>query len=133
MQPLSRKRLLSMRADTIDAAKEASINQIVNQIYHQVMVKSRTEETKYVHILERNIVGKTGLSDSTGKEIDITIADIRDQLIIELKIMFPDCKIEYIERSPSNDIFTPTRQTLHLKPGQDGKNRAIVIDWSMDG
>jgi hypothetical protein len=133
MQPLSRKRLLSMRADTIEAAKEASINQIVEQIYHQVLIKSRTEETKYVHILERNLLRKTGIRDSTGKEIDITVADIRDQLIIELKIMFPDCKIEYIERSPSNDIFTPPRRAVLLNPGQDGINRAIVIDWSMDG
>jgi hypothetical protein len=131
MQPLSRTRLLSMRADTIEAAKEESINQIVRQIYPHVIAKSRTEETKYVHILERNIVGNTGLSDSTGKEIVITIDDIRDQLIIELKIMFPDCKVEYVERSPSNDIFTPTR-AVHLKPGRDGKNRAIVIDWNMD-
>jgi hypothetical protein len=131
MEPLSRTRLLSMRADTIAAAKKASINEIVQYIYNQVLAKSRTEETKYVHILQRYIVRNTGLTDSTGKEIIITIDDIRDQLLDELKRMFPDCKIEYIERKPSNDIFTPARHA-RFNPGQDGKNRAITIDWSMD-
>jgi hypothetical protein len=81
--------------------------------------------------LLRHNVGNTGLTDSTGKEIIITIDDIREQILEELKRMFPDCKIEYIEQSPSTDIFTPARHA-RFNPGQDGKNRAIVIDWSMD-
>lgn len=121
-----------MRADHIASAKKSSVNQIVQQIYQQVSRKCLTEETKYVHILERYMVDKTGLSDSSGKEINITIDDIRDQLIEELKRMFTDCKIEYIEQSPSADIFTSRRHAPVLKPGQDGKNRAITIDWSMD-
>ena len=132
MEPLSRTRLLSMRADHIAAVKKASVHQIVQQIYQQVSRKSLTEETKHVDILERYVVNKTGLTDSAGKEINITIDDIRDQLIEELKRMFPDCKIEYIERTPSHDIFSSPRHAPVQKPGQDGKNRAIVIDWSTD-
>lgn len=132
MEPLSRTRLLSMRADHIATTKKSSVYQIVYQIYQQVSRKSLTEETKHVHILERYVVDKTGLTDSVGKEINITIDDIRDQLLDELKRMFPDCKIEYIEQSPSADIFASRRQAPLLKPGQDGKNRAITIDWSMD-
>jgi hypothetical protein len=132
MEPLSRTRLLSMRADTITAAKKGSVYQIARDIYQQIQRKSLTEETKYVHILERYHVGNTGLTDSTGKEIIITIDDIREQLIDELKRMFPDCKIEYIVQSPTADIFASRRQAPLLKPGQDGKNRAITIDWSMD-
>lgn len=132
MEPLSRSRLLSMRAKFICEAKKEVTLQIISQIYQQVSRKCLTEETKYVHILERYILAKTGLSDSTGKEINITIDDIRIQLLDDLGHMFPDCKIEYVEQSPSANIFTTPRQTPILKPGQDGKNRAIVIDWSMD-
>ena len=132
MEPLSRTRLLSMRADTIAAAKKSSVDKIVQQMWQQVLVKSRTLETRYVHILGRHNVGNTGLTDSTGNEIIITIDDIREQLLEEIKRMFPDCKIDYIEQSPSADIFASRRQAPLLKPGQDDKNRAIVIDWSMD-
>ena len=133
MEPLSRARLLSMRADTIATAKKSSVYQIVHQIYQQVMVKSRTEETKYVHILKHYNVGHTGLTDSSGKEIIITISDIHDQLTEELKRMFPDCKVKYIEQKPSEDIFGAVHyRDPRLEPGHDGKNRAVVIDWSMD-
>jgi hypothetical protein len=132
MEPLSRTRLLSMRANCIAASKKQSVNQIIQQIYQHVSRKSLTEETKYIHILELYILAKTGLSDSAGKEIYITFDDIRGQLFDELGRMFPDCKIEYVEESPPTNIFTTPRQAPILKPGQDGKNRAIVIDWSMD-
>jgi hypothetical protein len=138
MEPLSRSTLQTLRADMILQAKERVVDHVVSTIRSNVRSTALLgNSTKYVHILTP-IVGHAGCIDSQLAKVNIHIDDIKEPLMKELRNKFPDCKVEYIERKPAppmEDIFSsdprfavaPVRRKGN---GDDGIDRAIVVDWS---
>jgi hypothetical protein len=129
MIPISRHELQSLRNEHIAKMKSQTVQSIVSQIQTFVRQKALKGEMKYVQVLDY-IVGTTGLIDPTKphEKPTITITDIREELLDELRRFLIDCKIEYIERHPTDDIFGPSGR--RQKPNSDGIDRAILIDWT---
>lgn len=137
MEPLSRSKLQTLRADMIQQARERNIDHLVSIVYQKARGIALTGGgTKYAHILNP-IVGHAGCIDSQLHDVPIHIEEIKDSLLKELRNKFPDCKVEYVERKPVpiDDIFSSDpRFSSRVAPpntkGGDGIDRAIVVDWS---
>lgn len=82
---------------------------------------TKGDDSKYVHIIKHNRVG----SIHVGREIEITIDDVKERVLTELRRLFPGCGVIYVERKPEADIFSGARPKTH------GIDRAFVVDWSV--
>jgi hypothetical protein len=126
MNPIPITKLQTMHDDMIAMHKLEIAKPIVTNIYSFVKNTATIgKETKYVHIIEQHTFKSHG-------EKTITIDDIKDHILSELKRLFPGCNVIYVERKPDADIFSVSYEYDPRRPDRksDKVKRAFVVDWS---
>jgi len=122
MEPITSAKLRSMHDDRFADNVQQNVNDIVRQIYNKVIMSATNgATTKCVHIVPGVVVGRF-------LEKDITIEHVKDHVVAELRRLFPDSNILFVERRPDADIFSTGRRPV-AKPHSDGVDRAFVVDW----
>jgi len=120
IQPISKNDLQQLKAKTDEQNRLNHINQIVNNIYSTVINQAKTQTiTSYKHQLQH---------DPSFYEKN------KDDIINNLKTLFPDCSIDYKMLSRGNDgqMHDITNIDEKMKPfiNRQHAQAHIVIDWS---
>ena len=122
IQPISKNDLQQLKAKTDEQNRLNNINQIVNTIYSNVTNQAKTQTiTSYKHQLQQQFD-------------PIFCEKNKDDIINNLKILFPDCSIDYKMLSRGNDgqMHDITNIDEKMKPfiNRQHAQAHIVIDWS---
>jgi hypothetical protein len=120
-QPFSRNDLQQLKSKTDEQNRLYQINQIVNQIYCNVINRARTQTiTSYNYEMHR---GSKQFYENN-----------KDDIISGLKTLFPDCSIDYKMLSRGNDgkMYDITNIDEKMRPfiNRQYDQAHIVVDWS---
>lgn len=128
MEPISATKLQTMRHDMIVSAKQDIANQLIRDIYNNVRpVAVRGESTQYIHPVQYYT-----LRDDSHIKFKITLDDVKELILSDLKRLFPGCKVTFVERHPDPiEIAIFDSRRIHGDRSND-IYRAFVIDWSED-
>ena len=127
-QPISRADLQQLKAKTDEQNRLNQINNIVNQIYSIVINQASMKSiTSYNHQIQQQFI-QSHIHNPTFYEKN------KDDIIIGLKTLFPDCSVDYKMLSRGNDgqMYDITNIDEKMKPFINRQNDQayIVIDWS---
>jgi hypothetical protein len=125
MEPISRDQMAGMCESAIEQEKNSAAQRIISTIYSQARITAMSGKKKYIHIQKGRSVGRISFLEPP---CDISFESVCDYIMTELRRLFPGCKIEYVERHPT-DIFDGRSRPV-AKPNSDGIDRAIIVDWS---
>jgi hypothetical protein len=121
-QQFFRNDLQQLKAKTDEQNRLNQISQIVNQIYSTVINQARTQTiTSYNH----------QINQYNGPQF---YENNKDDIINGLKILFPDCSINYkmLSRGTDGKMYDITNIDEKMKPfiNRQYDQAHIVIDWS---
>jgi hypothetical protein len=121
-QPFSRNDLQQLKAKTDEQNRLNQINQIVNQIYSNVINQAKTQTiTSYNHQINHH----------NGPQF---YENNKDDIINGLKKLFLDCSINYkmLSRGTDGKMYDITNIDEKMKPfiNRQYDQAHIVIDWS---
>lgn len=122
-QPISRNDLQQLKLKTDEQNRVNQINQIVNHIYSTVINQAKTQTiTTYNYHIQRHLHNQ------------IFYEQNKDDIISNLKILFPDSSIDYKILSRGNDgkMYDITNIEEKMRPfiNRQHDQAHIVIDWS---
>lgn len=122
-QPFSRNDLQQLKAKTDEENRLKQISIIVNQIYSTVINQARTQTiTSYNYQIPQHTPNQ------------IFYENNKDDIISNLKTLFPDCSIDYKMLSRGNDgkMYDITNIDEKMRPfiNRQHDQVHIVIDWS---
>lgn len=118
MEPLSRSKLHSLFDEAQVRQRNEVIHRIVNHIYGRVLALATQDKTKTDFVFK-----DTDNNYVSGHKCSLIA--VSDEVLTQLRTLFPDCVVKFVKEDPVNDIFRKSG-----RPSNEPPRSAIIIDWS---